>query len=303
MGAAERNDLQGREATAIASSADLTKALSRPEVDDRAVAPSAVPSRSAGGGLAKRLLGLSVGNVSILLFLAAWEAVARSGLTSGIYLPSVSGVVTVYLELVTTGEIFQHISASMSRALIGLALAFVTATTLALAMGWSKPAHRFLNPLVEMFRPIPPIALIPLSIYWFGIGDASKVFIIFIACFFPILLNTLSGIRGVDPLLVSAAVCMGARRIDVFWKVVLPAASPHILTSLRISSGIAMIVLVASEMVAAISGLGYLILFAERTFQTEKMFAGIITISLISLCVNAGLIQIERRYMSWYFRR
>jgi ABC-type nitrate/sulfonate/bicarbonate transport system permease component len=173
---------------------------------------------------------------------------------------------------------------------------------LGIAMGAWSTLHRFVSPVIELCRPIPPISLIPLSIFWLGIGNESKVFLIFIACFFPILLNTLNGVLGVDPSLVNVHRTMGATAWQTLWWVMLPAAAPQILTGFRISAGIALIVLVAAEMVAAVDGLGYLILYAERTWQLEMMFAGIITISLVGFGLNQVFLTVGYRFLHWYYR-
>jgi NitT/TauT family transport system permease protein len=236
------------------------------------------------------------------LVLAAWEATVRVGLVQDKILPTPTLILRTWWALLVSGELVRHSVASLERVAIGLALATVVGVGLGVAMGAFAPLRRLVNPLVELGRPVPPISLIPLSIFWLGIGNESKVFLIFIACVFPILLNTLNGVLGVDPSLVNVYRTMGAGRWQTLTRVLMPAAAPQILTGFRIGAGIGLIVLVAAEMVAAIDGLGYLILYAERTWQLETMFAGILTISIIGFALNQVFLVLGHRLLHWYFR-
>ena len=235
-------------------------------------------------------------------FVLIWEGCVRFGIIDPRFLPPPSKIAINYWELLLSGEIYRHTVASLKRVAIGLSLAAVSGIGLGVAMGASSRVRLYLNAMVELFRPVPPIALIPLAIFWLGIGDSSKVFLIFIACFFPILLNTLNGVLGADPSLVNLYRTMGATRAQVLWNVLLPSALPQILTGLRISAGIGLIVLVAAEMVGAYDGLGYLILYAERTWLLETMFAGIITISIIGYLLNQVFLTLGYRSLHWYYR-
>jgi ABC-type nitrate/sulfonate/bicarbonate transport system permease component len=235
-------------------------------------------------------------------FLLVWEACVRSGVIDPRFLPSPTKIALDYWELLRSGEIFRHTVASLKRVAVGLSIAALLGIGLGVAMGASANVRLCLNAMVELFRPIPPIALMPLSIFWLGIGDSSKVFLIFIACFFPILLNTLNGVLGADPSLVNLYRTMGASPSQLLWSVLLPSALPQILTGLRISAGIGLIVLVAAEMVGAYDGLGYLILYAERTWLLETMFGGIITISVIGYLLNQVFLTLGYRSLHWYYR-
>jgi ABC-type nitrate/sulfonate/bicarbonate transport system permease component len=232
----------------------------------------------------------------------AWQGAVQAGLVDDRLLPTPAAILRTWWEMLWSGEILRHTAASLERAGIGLLLATVVGVGLGIAMGAWPALHRLVSPLVELGRPIPPISLIPLAIFWLGIGNESKVFLIFIACVFPILLSTLNGVQGVEPSLVSVHRTMGATAWQTLWHVLLPAAAPQVLTGFRISAGIALIVLVAAEMVAAIDGLGYLILYAERTWQLEMMFAGIITISLVGFGLNQVFLAIGHRFLHWYYR-
>jgi ABC-type nitrate/sulfonate/bicarbonate transport system permease component len=231
-----------------------------------------------------------------------WELSVRFGLIDGRFLPTPTQIAANMWELLRSGELLHHTVASLTRFVFGLTLATTLGIGLGVAMGASETCRNAFNMLVELSRPIPPIALIPLAIFWLGIGDESKVFLIFVACFFPILLNTLSGVQGTDPTLINLYRTMGATRAQTLCHVLLPSALPQILTGLRISAGIGLIVLVAAEMVGAYDGLGYLILYSEQTWQLDSMFAGIITISVIGYLLNLVFLKIGSFYLHWYYR-
>jgi len=237
----------------------------------------------------------------LALLVTFWQLSIGLGWIEREYLPSPIEILSRLADLVfISGAIWNHFAASMMRLAIGLGITVAVAVPLGLAMGWSAGFSRFVDSIVESIRPIPPIAMIPLAIFYLGIGDASKIFIIMMGTFFPLLLNTITGVKTTDPLLVSAARTLGARTPQVLWRVVVPSAFPYIFTGFRISFGIGLIVLVAAEMVAAVTGLGFFILRAEMTWQLEDMFCGIIMISLTGLMMNALLMRFEARYFGWF---
>src|SRR6185369_1820250 len=183
----------------------------------------------------------------------------------------------------------------------GFALAVVVAVPLGVLIGLSSTTHGLIDPLIELLRPVPPIAFIPLAILWFGIGEISKVMIIAYGAFFPIFVNTMAGFREVDRVHIRAAQALGAGRFDIFKDVVLPSAFPQMVTGARLGMGLAFIVLVAAELGAASEGLGYLINDARFSFRTDQIFVGINTIGLLGLALNKGLLEAERRLLRWKF--
>lgn len=246
-------------------------------------------------GRSRRLLKF-VGPAAVLL---AWEAYARSGRVDPIFLPPVSEVAAVFFHMVVSGELFWHTLASLQRLFAGFLLSALSGIALGLLVGWSRTLSALLDPVIDMLRPISPIALIPLAILWFGIGAESKIFVIFVGTFFPILLNTIAGVRNTDRLMIRAARALGARDLRILWTVSMPSAAPFIYTGLRISMSIAFIVIVASEMVAAQNGLGWLILDAERVYRTDVMFVGIVTISMLGLLVDYGMRRLGTAVFPW----
>ncbi len=228
-----------------------------------------------------------------------WEASVRAGWIDRLLLPAFSEVLQALWETIRSGELVRHLGPSMLRAGGGFLIALVLAVPTGMWVGWSPGAKEYLGSLLELLRPVPPITIVPLAMLWFGIGSASKLFVIAYGCFWSILINTILGVVEINPLLVKAARVMGIRGFDFFRKILLPAALPKIFAGVRISTGIALVVLVASEMVASPNGIGYMIIDAERTFRTPEMFAGIIVISILGLVLNTLLTELERRWFHY----
>jgi NitT/TauT family transport system permease protein len=236
---------------------------------------------------------------AIAVLAAIWEVLPRLGLVDATFLPPLSEVLGAWWQLVLSGELIEHAQASLTRSLAGFALAVVVAIPLGLLIGWYKPAATLLNPLLEVFRNTAALALLPVFVLILGLGETSKIAIIFYACSWPILLNTVSGVRTVDPLLIKSARSLGLGPLRLFQKVVLPAAVPTIFTGIRLAGAYSILILIAAEMVGAKAGLGYLINYAQYNFAVPDMYAGIITISAIGLIVNQLLIIAERRFSTW----
>jgi ABC-type nitrate/sulfonate/bicarbonate transport system permease component len=185
------------------------------------------------------------------------------------------------------------------RILVGVGIALFLAVPLGILMGWYEDLDSVAAPIVEILRPIPPIAWIPLAILWFGIGLGSKVFIIAIGAFFPALINTYIGVKLVDVLLIKAAKTLGAKDKDILWQVVLPASIPLIVAGIRISIGVGMMCLVAAELVAASSGLGYLIMLGGDDLKPEISIMGMILIGFLGLIADRIILAIERKVIYW----
>ncbi|MGW5014891.1 ABC transporter permease [Micromonospora chalcea] len=260
-------------------------------------APAVAPRRPA------RLLGLggrALHRSAALLALAViWETVPRAGLVDRVFLPPLSEVLAAWWELLRTGQLADHVGASLTRSLTGLALAVVTAIPLGLLIGWYRPLADLLSPLLEVFRNTAALALLPVFVLILGLGETSKIALVVYACSWPILLNTVAGVKGVDPLLIRSARSMGLNHLRLFQKVILPAAVPTVFTGVRLAGAYSILVLVAAEMVGAKAGLGYLVNYAQYNFAIPDMYAGIITISAIGLVVNQLLVAGERRFSTW----
>lgn len=249
--------------------------------------------------LLRRSRRLLDGSLGILLFLALWEALPRLGLVNPGYLSPPTVVLQSILDLARDGSLARHLGASLLRSLAGLLLAIGAGVLLGLLMGWFIRLERLLDPLLQLFRQTSALALFPVFILFLGIGEASKIAIIFWASFWPILLNTISGVKQVDGLLVNSALSMGANRRFLFLKVVLPAASPSIFTGIRLAGAYSITALVAAEMIGAHSGLGFLTLNSQEVFQIPSMYAGILLLAVVGLALNALLALLEARLLRW----
>jgi NitT/TauT family transport system permease protein len=241
---------------------------------------------------------------SVLGFLFLWYLITDLlGFMPAIVLPSPEKVFfTIYEKtLVPVGEerLFGHIGVSLVRILVGVGIALGLAIPLGILTGWYEDLDCLASPIIEVLRPIPPIAWIPLAILWFGIGLGSKVFIIAIGVFFPTLINTYIGVKFVDPLLIKAAQTLGAKDKDILWEVVVPASVPLIVAGVRIGVGLGMMCLVAAELVAASTGLGYLIMLGGDDLKPELSITGMILIGLLGLIADRVILGVERRVIYW----
>lgn len=237
--------------------------------------------------------------VAIVAFLAIWEIAPRVGLVDRVFLPPFAEVTDAFAALVTNGQLWEHVSASLARALSGFVVAVAVAVPVGVAIAWYRPVADFLNPILELFRNTAALALLPVFILILGIGETSKVALVIYASAFPILLNTISGVRTVDPLLIKSARSLGLPPFRLFQKVVLPAAVPTIFTGLRMAAASSILVLIAAEMVGAKAGLGYLITASQLNFQIPNMYAGIVAIALVGLAFNGVLVFVENRLSRW----
>ena len=239
--------------------------------------------------------------VIALLMAVWWIVVARA--ESHIF-PTPLEVATGAWELVEDGTLWDHIGASLARVGIGFLLAVAVAVPLGLWMGWISGAYYTLNPLFQMLRPISPIAWIPVAILWFGVGNTSPIFLIFISSVFPMIVQTTVGVRTIDRRYLRAAANFGVSRATLFRKVVLPAVLPEIIVGMRIGIGVAWLVVVAAEMIALRSGLGYLIMDSRNAGNRyDLVIASMIIIGVIGLLLDGvtrlleGMKMVKWRYV------
>jgi ABC-type nitrate/sulfonate/bicarbonate transport system permease component len=238
--------------------------------------------------------------ISPVLLIAAWELVSRRGLVDPFFLPPPTSILKAMAQMAATGELVRHMEASLFRALSGYVLAAILGVGLGIAICWSRIIENILDPVFELLRPISTLGLVPLMIIWFGIGNGSKIVIVLKACFFPILLNTVAGIRGVNLKLIQAGRSLGANELQIWGKVIIPAALPVIFTGMRISTAISMMAIVAVEMFSADSGLGFVIVDSQRVFATDRMFVGILTLSIIGFSMDYLARVIGKRFLGWH---
>src|ERR1700733_12011225 len=228
----------------------------------------------------------------IAVLLAAWWLIVVK--THSVIFPTPWQVVTGTVELIKDGTLWRHIGASLMRVGVGFSLAVLIAVPLGLWLGWVKGAFSTLNPLFQILRPISPIAWIPLAILWFGVGNASPIYLIFISSVFPMIVQTVVGVHTIEKRYLRAAENFGVSRRTLFARVVIPAVLPQILIGMRIGLGVAWLVVVAAEMIALHSGLGYMIMDSRNAGNRyDLVVAGMIIIGLIGLLLDGFMRMLE----------
>ena len=237
--------------------------------------------------------------VSILFLLAIWELICQSGVVSSLFLPAPTAIISALLQMIADGEIGVSLAASLYRILAGFFIGSLIGLAVGLVTGTSALMDKIGTPIVNAIYPIPKIALLPLFILWLGIGELSKVTIIALGVFFPVAMNTYSGVKNVDTLLLKVAASFNASWWMTMKSVVLPNALPMIFAGLRLAAGTSLLLLVAAEMIAAQVGIGALILHYGDLMITDRLMAGVIVLSLLGLVFNLILQFLERKAIPW----
>ena len=237
--------------------------------------------------------------VSILCLLAIWELICQRGVVSSLFLPAPTAIISALLQMIADGEIGVSLAASLYRILAGFFIGSLVGLAVGLVTGTSALMDKIGTPIVNAIYPIPKIALLPLFILWLGIGELSKVTIIALGVFFPIAMNTYSGVKNVDTLLLKVAASFNASWWMTMKSVVLPNALPMIFAGLRLAAGTSLLLLVAAEMIAAQVGIGALILHYGDLMITDRLMAGVIVLSLLGLVFNLILQFLERKAIPW----
>jgi sulfonate transport system permease protein len=259
--------------------------------------------RAPGAGAlrpALRALGRAALYVALpLTLIALWQLAFELRLIRPILLPSPLRVAQAFADLAASGDLARHLGISLLRVLEGFVVAALAGLALGVGIGLSRGLDRLTDLTIQLLKPIPPIAWIPLAILWFGIGEGGKVYIIFLGAFFPILVNTIDGIRQTDHRFVELARILEVRRGRFIAQVVLPGALPNIMTGLRVGLMVAWMCVVAAELIAASSGVGYLIMDARQMSQTDQVLVGMITIGAMGKVLDVVLKAAERRLITW----
>jgi len=240
-----------------------------------------------------------VGVLLIVLLAIGWELIVRTGVSTSPSVPPISSIFAEWGRLIVSGVIPNQLGASLYRMFIAYFIASALGVGIGLLMGYFRFVDNLLEPLVELLRPVPTPSYIPIAILLLGLGTEMKVFLIAAATFFPVLLNTYSGVKQVDPVQIDTGRTFCLSSAEILWKIILPSTVPQIFTGLRISLGIGLIMVVISEMVAANSGIGYFILQAQRTFEVSQMYAGIFTLGVVGYVLNFIFVRIERKIVHW----
>jgi NitT/TauT family transport system permease protein len=247
--------------------------------------------------LRERLPSLAV----IVLLGALWWAIVAA--TQSVIFPTPWQVVTGTLELIQDGTLFEHIGASLARVAVGFGLAVAIGVPLGLWMGWFRRVYLTLNPVFQLLRPISPIAWIPIAILWFGVGNASPIYLIFISSVFNIVVQTTVGVHTIETRYLRAAENFGVSRLDLLRRIVIPATLPQVIVGMRVGLGVAWLVVVAAEMIALRSGLGYLIIDSRNAGNRyDLVIAGMVMIGVIGLLLDGGMRRLEElRWVRWRY--
>jgi ABC-type nitrate/sulfonate/bicarbonate transport system permease component len=240
------------------------------------------------------------GILLLAALLVLWELSVRLKWVVTPTWPAFSLVLQTFWQCIVDRTYLQVFGSSLERLAYGYVIATVLAVGIGVAMGVWRRMFLLFEPLVELLRPIPSPAYLPMAILFLGIDNTMKVFMVAFASFFPILLNTVTGVRSVDPVLVDTGRTFGLTRAQIIGRIVLPAAAGYILTGMRISLAIALIVTVIAEMVAGNSGIGFYILSAQRSFLVPEMYAGVIALALLGFALNKGFVALEKMALSWH---
>ena len=243
-----------------------------------------------------RLLGF----VLIIVLLLLWECVSRFKFVNPIFLPRFSEIIIALIKMTLSGELLKHMGYTMFRCFSGYFLAIFVAVPIGIMMGRSKLVYSLFEPLVEMLRPIPSAAVIPVAILFLGIYTKMKLAVIIFGSLWPILINTFHGVRGIDPILIDTGRTFNLNKKQFLIKIIIPGASPSIATGMRISLAIAIILAITVEMIVGSDGLGFYIIDWERSFHFKEMYAGIFALGILGYVINYLFLKVDNKVMRWY---
>jgi ABC-type nitrate/sulfonate/bicarbonate transport system permease component len=249
--------------------------------------------------VANPLRRILVGAGPLLAVGMLWEIASRLGVVNSLFLPPVSRILGALVDGVVAGTLPRALIVTCGRFVLGYLAAAFFGVTIGFLMGRYRALYALLGPLVEVMRPIPSAALIPIAILFLGIADSMKIAVIAIGSLWPILLNALEGVREIDPLLIDTGRTLRLSPVQLDAKLVLPAALPFVFAGLRISLGVALILAITVEMISGESGLGFLVIDCERSFRYPLMYAGVLTLGVLGFCVNYGFVGIQKRVLFW----
>lgn len=238
----------------------------------------------------------------LVLFFAGWQIASTAGWLNAAIIPPLDKIFVALWNGITQGALLGDITISLQRAGLAFAAAIVVGIPLGLFMGQIRPLEQALDPILQLFRQTSALALYPIFILLLGLGETSKVFVIFWAALFPILLSTISGVKEVDTKLLEMARTFGAGRMTLFYRVIVPASVPSIFIGLRLSATTALLLLIAAEMIGANQGIGFRVMNAQYNFQIPMMFAAIFLLAFAGLLANAILVVLQRRLCRWNIR-
>lgn len=248
----------------------------------------------------KKLISIKNIAVSFIILILLWQLLYSTSNFNAALFPSPQQAFTALAAMVRDGTVWSGILSSLYRFAAGFISAVVVAVILGLLLGWFQGIFQYINPIIQLLRPISPMAWMPFIVLWFGIGDVPAIVIIFIAAFFPVLLSTVAAVSNIDPIYLKVAKNFGIGQPQVLWKIVLPAAFPQIANSIHLALGTAWVFLVAGEMIGSQSGLGYMIIDARNNIRADQLLATIVVIGIMGLILDALIKVLEKRLLrSW----
>jgi ABC-type nitrate/sulfonate/bicarbonate transport system permease component len=235
----------------------------------------------------------------LVLLALAWEAVARFGLASSFALPPLSDVLVAWWGLVKSGELITNAWDSIYRAAVGLLLAVAVGSVAGVFMAFSRTVNILVSPLVELFYPLPKSALIPITVFWLGFGDGSKILLIFLGCMLPVTVGAYNGARSSEQALLWSARSLGASRMRMLWDVVVPSAMPELLNGIRTALALSFVLLVISELISSRKGLGYMIGLLGSGGVYDAMFATVLTVAMLGFVADRSFQRVMKRALAW----
>jgi len=235
----------------------------------------------------------------IIIILVFWQLGSDLKFINPFIIPAPFEVLKSLLLMLLKGPLAADVCSSTKRVFVGFLFASLLAVPLGIIFGWNRPLSRYFLPAIELIRPIPPIAWIPLAILWFGIGDSSSYFITALASFFPIFINSFVGAKSVEKVHINSALSLGASHKLIITDILLPSTLPFIFTGMRLGLGVAWMSVIAAELIAARSGLGYMIQLHRMLLETEKVIAGMVVIGIIGFTMNLFMLYFQKKFIPW----
>lgn len=242
----------------------------------------------------------ALGWVVVLLLAGLWEAVARARIIEPVFFPAASVIVTTFGKLLVTGVLPYHIGASLMNMFAGYFLSALVVVPFGVLLGYHRALYDLFEPVIEALRPLPTTAIVPLAMLFLGVGPVEKIFLIFFACSRIMIVNAVYGARSTDPRLIETARMYGYSGFQLVRRVVFPSATPHIMTGLRISLAISVIVIISAEILGSDKGIGYYTILQQRNFSTPEMYAGVLSLCILGYLLNRLFILMEGRLMGWH---